>query len=166
MSTTADPHSIAFDILARHKSAEADHVLMQALECDDEAVRKMAAATIVQRPGQHNILNVIRKVESLRDDACNEFSQSPERFRMALEQATRVARRQVLILEHNKDSADWALGRPERQFSLSALQLEMVMGQTLSGTALAPSAMGACCYVPGYLDLRRNMLSVVHISDA
>jgi hypothetical protein len=87
-------------------------------------------------------------------------------FRMALEQATRVARRQVLILEHNKDSADWALGRPERQFSLSALQLEMVMGQTLSGTALAPNAMGACCYVPGYLDLRRNMLSVVHISDA
>ena len=87
MSTTADPHSIAFDILARHKSAEADHVLMQALECDDEAVQKMAAATIVQRPGQHNILNVIRKVESLRDDACNEFSQSPERFRMALEQA-------------------------------------------------------------------------------
>ena len=87
MSTTAAPHSIAFDILARHKSAEADHVLMQALECDDEAVQKMAAATIVQRPGQHNILNVIRKVESLRDDACNEFSQSPERFRMALEQA-------------------------------------------------------------------------------
>ena len=62
-------------------------MLMQALECDDEAVRKMAAATIVQRPGQHNILNVIRKVESLRDDTCNEFSQSPERFRMALEQA-------------------------------------------------------------------------------
>ena len=87
-------------------------------------------------------------------------------FRMALEQATRVARRRVLILEHNKDSADWALGRPERQFSLSALQLEVVMGQTLSGAALAPHAVGPCCYVPGYLDLRRNMLSTVHISDA
>ncbi len=87
MSTTADPRSIAFDILARHKSDEAADVLVQALECDDEAARKMAAATVVQRPGQKNILDIIRKVESLTDDACNEFSQSPERFRMALEQA-------------------------------------------------------------------------------
>jgi len=87
VSTTDDPRSIAFKILARHKSAEADHVLMQALECNDEVARKMAAATVVQRPGQHNILDIIRKVESLSDDACNEFSQSPERFRMALEQA-------------------------------------------------------------------------------
>ena len=42
-------------------------------------------------------------------------------FRAALERSMRVARHRVLILEHNKDSADWALGRPERQFSLSAL---------------------------------------------
>lgn len=87
MSTTADPRSIAFDILARHKSDEAADVLVQALECDDEAARKMAAATVVQRPGQKNILDIIRKVDSLTDDACNEFSQSPERFRVALKQA-------------------------------------------------------------------------------
>lgn len=88
MSTTADPRSIAFDILARHKSDEAADVLVQALECDDEAARKMAAATVVQRPGQQNILDIIRKVDSLTDDACNEFNQSPERFRVALKQAT------------------------------------------------------------------------------
>lgn len=87
MSTTADPRSIAFDILARHKSDEAADVLVQALECDDEAARKMAAATVVRRPGQQNILDIIRKVDSLTDDACNEFSKSPERFRVALEQA-------------------------------------------------------------------------------
>ena len=87
-------------------------------------------------------------------------------FRAALERSMRVARHRVLILEHNKDSADWALGRPERQFSLSALQLEVVMRQTLGGAALSHHTVGPCCYVPGYLDLRRNMLSTVHISDA
>lgn len=62
-------------------------MLVQALGCDDEAARKMAAATVVQRPGQQNILDIIRRAETLSDDACNEFSQSPERFRVALEQA-------------------------------------------------------------------------------
>jgi len=87
VSTTADPRSIAFEILARHKSDEAADVLMQALECDDDQARKLAAATVVKRHGQQSILEIIRRVDSLDDEACREFSQSPERFRVALEQA-------------------------------------------------------------------------------
>jgi hypothetical protein len=87
VSTTADPRSITFDVLARHKSDEADAVLVQALECGDDVARRMAAVTVVQRPGQQNILDIIRRVDSLDDEACKEFSQSPERFRVALEQA-------------------------------------------------------------------------------
>lgn len=87
MSTTADPRSIAFDILARHKSDEAANVLMQALECDDDHARRLAAATVVKRRGQQSILEIIRRADSLDEEACKEFSQSPARFRVALEQA-------------------------------------------------------------------------------
>ena len=87
MSTSADPRSIAFEILARHKSDEAADVLLQALECDDDEARRLAAATVVQRRGQQSILEIIRRVDTLDDEACKEFSQSPERFRIALEQA-------------------------------------------------------------------------------
>ena len=62
-------------------------MLMQALECDDDQARKLAAATVVKRHGQQSILEIIRRVDSLDDEACREFSQSPERFRVALEQA-------------------------------------------------------------------------------
>lgn len=87
MSTTADPRSVAFDILARHQSDEAADVLMQALECEDDQARRLAAATFVKRRGQHSILEIIRRVDSLDDEACREFSLSPDRFRVALEQA-------------------------------------------------------------------------------
>ncbi len=87
MSTTADPRSVAFDILARHQSDEAAEVLLQALECDDDQARKLAAATVVQQRGQQSILEIIRRVDSLDDEACKEFSRSPEQFRVALEQA-------------------------------------------------------------------------------
>lgn len=87
MSTSADPRSVAFDILARHKSDEAADVLMKALECDDDDARRLAAATVVKRRGQQSILEIIRRAESLDEKACEEFSQSPERFRVALEQA-------------------------------------------------------------------------------
>ena len=62
-------------------------MLMQALECDDDQARKLAAATVVKRPGQQSILEIIRRVDSLDDESCKEFSQSPERFKVALEQA-------------------------------------------------------------------------------
>jgi hypothetical protein len=65
VSTTADPRSIAFDILARHKSDEAADVLMQALECDDDHARRLAAATVVKRRGQQSILEIIRRADSL-----------------------------------------------------------------------------------------------------
>ncbi|MFT5326816.1 MAG: HEAT repeat protein [Planctomycetaceae bacterium] len=87
MSTTADPRSIAFEILARHKSDEAADVLMQALQCDDDQARRLAAATVVKRRGEHSILEIIRRVDSLDVEACREFSQSPGRFRVALDQA-------------------------------------------------------------------------------
>lgn len=87
MTTSADPRSVAFDILARHKSDEATDVLMKALECDDEDARRLAAATVVKRRGQQSILEIIRRADSLDEEACKEFSQSPSRFRVALEQA-------------------------------------------------------------------------------
>lgn len=62
-------------------------MLLQALECDDEESRRLAAATIVKRRGQQSILEIIRRVDSLDDEACKEFSQSPERFKVALELA-------------------------------------------------------------------------------
>jgi len=88
-----------------------------------------------------------------------------EAFRAVLMRAVHVAKRQVLILEHNKDSVDWALGKAERQFSLSALQLEKVVDQTLRQEALSPYTLSPTCYVPGYQDGRRNMLSTVHIGN-
>ncbi|MGZ0167952.1 MAG: HEAT repeat domain-containing protein [Planctomycetales bacterium] len=87
MSTSADPRSVAFEVLARHESAEAGEVLLQALESDDDEARRLAAATVVKRRGQQSILEIIRRVDSLDDKACQEFSQSPERFRVALQQA-------------------------------------------------------------------------------
>lgn len=62
-------------------------MLMQALECDDDKARKLAATAVVKRPGQQSILEIIRRVDSLDDESCKEFSKSPERFRDALEQA-------------------------------------------------------------------------------
>lgn len=62
-------------------------MLLQALESDDEATRRLAAAAVVKRRGQQNLLEIIRRVDSLDDEACQEFSQAPERFRVALEQA-------------------------------------------------------------------------------
>ena len=87
MNTTANPRSVAFDILARHQSDEAASVLLQALECDDDQARKLAAATVVQRRGQQSILEIIRRIDSLDDEACKQFSRSPEKFQVALKQA-------------------------------------------------------------------------------
>ncbi len=87
MSAKVDPRSIAFEILARHMSDEAAEVLVQALQCGDDVARRMAAATVVQRPDQQSILDIIRRVDSLDETACNEFSRSPDRFHEALEQA-------------------------------------------------------------------------------
>jgi len=47
----------------------------------------LAAATVVKRRGQQSVLEVIRRVETLHDEACREFSHSPERFQVALEEA-------------------------------------------------------------------------------
>ena len=87
MSTPVDPRTVAFDILARHESAEAANVLMQALACDDSEARRLAAVSVVKRRGQQSLLEIIRHVDSLDDVACEEFSRSPGRFRVALQQA-------------------------------------------------------------------------------
>lgn len=86
VSTPANPRTATFDILARHESAEAEDVLLKAFESEDEESRQLAAATIVKRPGQHRLLEIIRRVDSLDETACAEFSLSPERFNVALNQ--------------------------------------------------------------------------------
>jgi HEAT repeat protein len=87
VSTSTDPRSIAFEVLVRHQSDEAGDVLLQALESDDEEARRLAAAAVVKRRGQQSLLEIIRRVDSIDDQACQEFSQAPERFRVDLEQA-------------------------------------------------------------------------------
>lgn len=86
MSSNSDARSVTFDVLAKHESAEAADVLIQALGSDDPEARRLAAAAVVKRRGQLSILEVIRQVEELGDECCEEFSQSPDRFRTALNQ--------------------------------------------------------------------------------
>jgi len=83
--TPVNPREITFNLLAKHKSAEAEAVLLKAFESEDEESRKLAAATVIKRPGQDGLLEIIRRVNSLDSEACAEFSQSPERFEIVLE---------------------------------------------------------------------------------
>lgn len=86
MSTPANPRAVTFDVLEKHKSPEAEDVLLKAIESEDEESRQLAAATVVKRRGQHSLLEIIRRVDSLDEKACAEFSLSPERFDVVLEQ--------------------------------------------------------------------------------
>ena len=74
MNQPVDSRSVTFDVLARNKSDEAGAVLMHAMECDDKYSRRLAAETIIKRQSQQSILEIIRRVATLDDKACNEFS--------------------------------------------------------------------------------------------
>jgi hypothetical protein len=81
-----DSRSVTFDVLARNKSDEAGDVLMHAMGCDDKYSRRLAAETIIKRQSQQSILEIIRRVATLDDKACNEFSHAPDRFTTVLAQ--------------------------------------------------------------------------------
>lgn len=66
MSTTTDPRSIAFEILARHKSTEAADVLLQALGCNDAA-----AFTFIRRTGHFEHFTKLLDLLESNDEALN-----------------------------------------------------------------------------------------------
>lgn len=60
---------------------------MDALECDDGEARRLAATTVVKRQSHESFLEIIRRVDSMDEATCEDFSQSSGQFRRALQEA-------------------------------------------------------------------------------
>ncbi|MDA1163514.1 MAG: HEAT repeat domain-containing protein [Planctomycetota bacterium] len=89
---------------------------MHAIESGDEDSRRLAMGTILKRQGHLNILQIIQRVDTLNDETCVEFSQSPERFTPALkqcfshsDQATQLAAIEFVRRTANFDEFDTLL---------------------------------------------------------
>lgn len=70
----------------------------------------------------------------------------------------------MIVLEHNKDSADWAF-RQERSFSLAAKQVRKFVSAAVEATG-GEFSIDRECYLPGALDQKRNMLFAVRKATA
>ena len=85
-------------------------------------------------------------------------------FNRALGHALRLSTANVIVLEHNKDSADWAF-RQERSFSLAAKQVRKFVSAAVEATD-GEFGIDRECYLRGALDQKRNMLFAVRKATA
>lgn len=60
--------------------------MVAALKSDDDAARRLSAKALVEQRSQLSLVEVIRQAESLSDEVCSEFAQSPERFSIVIRQ--------------------------------------------------------------------------------
>ncbi|MBI1314385.1 hypothetical protein GC176_24075 [bacterium] len=86
MSRRDDPKSLTFKTLAESASTEASDALLAALNSGDKPCRCLASQAIIEHRSQLTILNLIREVDTLRDDVCVALSREPERFTAPLRQ--------------------------------------------------------------------------------
>lgn len=60
--------------------------MVAALKSEDEATRKLSATALIEQRSQLSLVEVIRQVDTLSDQVCDEFAQSPERFSTVIRQ--------------------------------------------------------------------------------
>lgn len=86
MSGIADPRQTTFDVLKSRGDRESGDVMVAALTSADDSTRKLSATALVEQRSQLSLVEVIRQVDTLSDEVCEEFAQAPDRFATVIRQ--------------------------------------------------------------------------------
>ena len=86
MSSSVDPRSLTFKILAENASTESTDALLAALTVDDAECRRLGAEGIIRQRSQLTVLNLIRQIDDLPDDVFASLARQPDRFEAPLKQ--------------------------------------------------------------------------------